>query len=82
MPWDSPLGSVAELVQACCDLPEPPERGRLTVSRVVVQIPVELAVRAGTGAGTEVLIAPPRQAVETTVMPALHRLRLVIEGSS
>ena len=78
MPWDSPLAELADLVAACADLSADPT-GDLSVTEVVVELPVELGVRADADGLVELVAAPPRQAMETTVMPVLHRIRLRVE---
>lgn len=89
MPWDSPLAALAELVAACADVTgDPLDTGRehvageeegLRVSELVVESPLEMGIRADDHGVVELVAAPPRQAMETTVMPVLHRIRLRVE---
>jgi len=88
VPWDSPLAALAELVAACADVTgDPLDAGRehvageagLRVSELVVESPLEMGIRADDHGVVELVAAPPRQAMETTVMPVLHRIRLRVE---
>lgn len=88
MPWDSPLAALADLVAACADLAGDPDDGGhapavgeagLRVIELIVESPVEMAIRADERGVVELVAAPPRQAMETTVMPVLHRIRLHVE---
>lgn len=89
MAWDSPLAALAELVAACADVTGDaeyaggdaarPDQTGLRVTELVVDSPVELGIRAGEDGGVELVAAPPRQAMETSVMPVLHRIRLHME---
>jgi hypothetical protein len=77
MAWDSPLSPVADLVLECAAAADR-TAGSVRLQRLVVETPVELQEsRDGAGLLT-VGIAPPRQALETTVMPVLHRLRITV----
>lgn len=81
MAWDSPLSALAEVVIACAELEDtgaPVGDGNLRLARLVVEMPLELQTRTDDGV-VALAVAPPRQAAETTVMPVLHRLRLVVE---
>ena len=73
--WDSPLSTLAEIVDACTAL----DAGATRLERLVVEMPLELQTRTGEDGGVVLAAAPPRQAAETTVMPVLHRLRIVVE---
>ena len=86
MPWDSPLEALAELVAACADVTgDPPDHGRehtrgedegIHVTELVVESPLEMGILADDQGVVELVAAPPRQSMETTVMPVLHRIRL------
>lgn len=78
MPWDSPLGPVTDLLTACAEGAAAPAGDSLDVTRLVVETPIELQTSAADDE-TLIRVAPPRQAIETTVMPVLHRLRVVLE---
>lgn len=77
MAWDDPLGPLAEIV-AACSAGDDAGHG-IALDRLTVEMPLEL--HAATSASGEVVLAaaPPRQALDTTVMPVLHRIRLVME---
>jgi len=75
MAWDSPLGALRELVEACADgFVDADPTTRLT--RLVVEVPIELQSRVEPDGTATLGVAPPRQAMETTVMPVLHRIRI------
>ena len=79
MSWDSPLADVAALVQACrAAAAGPAADDGVLLERLVVDSPVELQVRVAADGSVVLGTAPPRQALETTVMPVLHRLRVVV----
>jgi hypothetical protein len=80
MAWDSPLDTLAGLVAACAQAAEP-AAGALTVQRLTVQTPVELQSYVVSGGEVSVGLSPPRQARDTTVMPVLHRIRIVLEAT-
>jgi hypothetical protein len=86
MPWDSPLSALADLVTSCADLdvaPESQQAGlRLRLQRAVVSSPLELQTETSPSGEITLAAAPPRQAIETSVMPVLHQLTLVIEVAS
>jgi hypothetical protein len=77
MAWDSPLGPLGDLVAVCAAAAEP-VAGSVTVTRLVVQMPVELQSYALPSGDVSLGVAPPRQALETSVMPVLHRIRIVV----
>lgn len=79
MAWDSPLGGVSELVGACAD-GVAATQGAFQLSRLVVDAPVELQAWVGADGFVAIGISPPRQAQETSVMPVLHRIRIVVEA--
>ena len=79
MSWDSPLAEVAALVDACrAATAGTTEAGGVVLDRLAVTCPVELQVLVGPDGQVRLAAAPPRQALETTVMPVLHRLRVVV----
>jgi hypothetical protein len=75
MAWDSPLGPLAELVEACADGFEA-TAGTMSLTRLVIAAPIELQSHVQPDGIVSLEVAPPRQARETTVMPVLHRIRL------
>lgn len=77
MAWDSPLGALSDLVAICADGAEP-AAGSVSVTRLVVEMPVELQSYTMPGGEVSLGVAPLRQALETTVMPVLHRIRVVV----
>ena len=80
MPWDSPLGPVAELVAACADMVDRTQDA-ITPTAIIVATPVELVVTRLSSGEVVLGMAPPRQAIATSVMPTLHGLRVRIEAS-
>jgi hypothetical protein len=78
MAWDSPLSALEEIVTACAEL-EDAGVDELRLDRLIVEMPIELQTRTGADGSVVLAVAPPRQAASTTVMPVLHRLRLVVE---
>jgi hypothetical protein len=82
MPWDSPLSAVEKIVTACATVGDDRDQndGELRLELLVVEMPLELQTHTGTDGSVVLVAAPPRQAAATTVMPVLHRLRLVIEA--
>jgi hypothetical protein len=84
MAWDSPLSALEQVVTACAQLDELAAAGADTGMRVdtlVVAMPLELQTRVDELGEVELAVAPPRQAIATTVMPVLHHLRLSVEVS-
>ena len=89
MPWDSPLGALAEIVSACADVERsgdsPGDRGvpagdaALYVSRLVIGSPLELQTSTAADGAVTLAASPPRQALQTSVMPVLHGIRLTVE---
>jgi hypothetical protein len=47
----------------------------VTIAKIAIDLPIELAVREADA----VVASTPSQHVETTVLPAFHRLRLTLE---
>ncbi len=78
MAWDSPLSALEEIVTACAELEETSDDD-LRLDRLIVEMPIELQTHTGADGSVVLAVAPPRQAAATTVMPVLHRLRLVVE---
>lgn len=77
MAWDSSLGPLADLVGGCAEAIDATE-GSIDLERLVVETPIELRTVPAADGTVSVGVAPPRQALETTVMPVLHRLRVVV----
>jgi hypothetical protein len=77
MAWDSELGPLADLVGGCAEAVDA-AAGSLDLQRLVVETPVELQSARSADGSVSVGVAPPRQALATTVMPVLHRLRIVV----
>jgi hypothetical protein len=75
MAWDSPLGALGEIVAACADGFEA-SAGTLGLTRLRVEAPMELQSHVQPDGTVTLGVAPPRQAMETTVMPVLHRIRI------
>jgi hypothetical protein len=75
MAWDSPLGALGELVEACAD-GFAATAGTMSLTRLIVEGPIELQSRVLPDGTVALEVAPPRQAMETTVMPVLHRIRI------
>ena len=75
MAWDSTLGPVSELVEACAGGFEA-TAGTISLTRLVVDAPIELQSRTHADGTVALEVAPPRQTMETTVMPVLHRIRI------
>ena len=75
MAWDSPLGALRELVEACADgFDATASTTRLV--RLIVEAPIELQSHVQPDGTVALEVAPPRQSMETTVMPVLHRIRI------
>jgi hypothetical protein len=72
---DGDLAPFAALLVALTDL-EPEERAEddVTISAIRLDLPIELAVRAE----DSVVASTPSQHVETTVLPAFHRLQVTL----
>ena len=82
MAWDDPLSALEEVVTACADLDRTgagTTREAVSVDRVVVAMPLELQSRTSERGEVILEASPPRQAMPTSVMPVLHRIRLVME---
>jgi len=82
MAWDSPLTALEQVVTACADLEQvhaDAADDALRLDRVVVGMPLELQTRTTDSGEVTLETSPPRQALPTSVMPALHRIRLVVE---
>lgn len=82
MAWDSPLAALEQVVTACADLEQVAAHAAedaLRLDRVVVDMPLELQTRTAQSGEVTLETSPPRQALATTVMPVLHRIRLVVE---
>jgi len=89
MPWDSPLVALAEIVSACADVERsgdpagdrdvPAGDVALHVSRLVIGSPLELQTSTAADGTVTLAAAPPRQARQTSVMPVLHGIRLIVE---
>jgi len=83
--WDSPLSALEEIFTTCAELDDAAVasgasgEGHLQVVRLVVAMPLELQTRTSSEGDVELRVAPPRQAMATSVMPVLHQLRLVVE---
>ena len=78
MAWDSPLGTLADLVTACAEGAER-TAGALTIEGLTVRTPVELQSYVMSGGDVSIGLSPPRQSRQTTVMPVLHSIRVVLE---
>lgn len=76
MAWDDELGPLADIVVACA---AGEERHGVRVDRLAVEMPLELQTRTTATGEVGLAVAPPRQALETSVMPVLHRIRLSVE---
>jgi len=89
MPWDSPLAALAEIVSACADVDRsgdspgdrvvPLGEAALHVSRLVVGSPLELQTSTAADGTVTLAASPPRQVLQTSVMPVLHSIRLTVE---
>lgn len=79
MAWDTELGPLADLVAGCAEAADR-AAGPVQVHRLVVEVPMELRSDVATDGAVTVVVAPPRQSAATTVMPVLHRLRVVAEA--
>lgn len=75
MAWDSPLGALGELVEACAVGFEA-NAATMTLTRLVIAAPIELQSHVQPDGSVTLEVAPPRQSIETTVMPVLHRIRI------
>lgn len=86
MAWDSPLAALEQVVTACADLglegagDRVTDDGGVRLDRLVVEMPLELQTRTSARGEVTVETSPPRQALVTSVMPVLHRIRLTVEG--
>jgi hypothetical protein len=79
MSWDSTLSELAELVAACAQV-DNPTYGSLNVENVCIETPLELSAVTSAEGTVTLGVAPPRQAIQTSIMPVLHRIRLTLEG--
>jgi hypothetical protein len=78
--WDSPLGALDELVEACAEGFEA-TASTMSLTRLIVESPIELQSHVQPDGTVALAVAPPRQPMETTVMPVLHRIRInVVAG--
>ena len=50
--------------------------GTMSLTCLIVEAPIELQSRVQPDGTVALEVAPPRQAMETTVMPVLHRIRI------
>ena len=75
MAWDSPLGALGELVEACAEGFEA-TASSVSLTRLIVESPIELQSHVQPDGTVALAVAPPRQPMETTVMPVLHRIRI------
>jgi hypothetical protein len=75
MAWDSPLGALGELVEACAEGFEA-TASTMSLTRLIVESPIELQSHVQPDGTVALAVAPPRQPMETTVMPVLHRIRI------
>ena len=60
-----------------------PEDGNIRMTAITVSMPVEFDILAGGGQVLALGASPPTQAIETSVLPVFHQLRvtLVADGS-
>jgi hypothetical protein len=75
MAWDSPLGALGELVEACA-VGFDATAESMSLTRLIVEAPIELQSHVQHDGTLALEVAPPRQTMATTVMPVLHHIRI------
>lgn len=76
------LAPVAELVNGFTDFQEQiadHDQGMAcSVTKIAVEVPVEIHIEVDDGGGVALVSAPPTQQIETSIFPVLHTMRLVL----